>query len=89
MNKHRIEALPIVDHDHNVVSIVFWNEEELSFSKRINIPIVIMAGGLGTRLYPYTKILPKPLIPIGEIPIAEHIINRFHQQGCEKFFFSG
>lgn len=45
-----------------------------------------MAGGLGTRLHPYTKILPKPLIPIGEIPIVEHIINRFYIYGCRDFF---
>lgn len=45
-----------------------------------------MAGGLGKRLYPYTKILPKPLIPIGEIPISEHIINRFNKYGCKEFF---
>jgi NDP-sugar pyrophosphorylase family protein len=44
------------------------------------------AGGVGSRLYPYTKILPKPLIPIGEIPIAEHIINRFYKYGCRDFF---
>ena len=45
-----------------------------------------MAGGLGTRLYPYTKILPKPLIPVGEIPIIEHIINRFYRQGAQNFY---
>jgi len=45
-----------------------------------------MAGGLGTRLYPYTKILPKPLIPIGEIPIVEHIMNRFHLYGSTQFY---
>ena len=46
----------------------------------------MMAGGKGTRLYPYTKILPKPLIPIGDIPIAEHIINHFREYGCRDFF---
>ena len=45
-----------------------------------------MAGGLGTRLSPYTNILPKPLIPIGEIPIAEHIINSFKQYGCKEYY---
>ena len=45
-----------------------------------------MAGGLGTRLYPYTKILPKPLIPIGETPITEHILNTFNKYGCVEFY---
>src|SRR5437879_1094363 len=39
---------------------------------------VILAGGLGTRLRPYTIILPKPLVPVGERPILEHILRRLH-----------
>ncbi|MDF2822461.1 MAG: Nucleotidyl transferase, partial [Clostridiales bacterium] len=39
-----------------------------------------------TRLYPYTKILPKPLIPIGDIPIVEHIINKFQNYKCDEYF---
>ena len=53
--------------------------------KRVDIPVVMMAGGLGTRLYPYTKILPKPLIPVGERPISELIIDRFREFGCHRF----
>lgn len=86
MKKYSIEAIPIVDGSMNIVSIASWNDEEFETKKNLDIPVVIMAGGLGTRLYPYTKILPKPLIPIGEIPIAEHIINRFHKCGCKDFF---
>lgn len=86
MRKYSIEALPIVDANMKIISVVLWNDEVIDSSKKLDIPVVIMAGGLGTRLYPYTKILPKPLIPIGEIPIAEHIINRFHKQGCEHFY---
>ena len=50
------------------------------------IPVVIMAGGKGTRLYPYTKILPKPLIPIGDIPIMERIIQIFRRYGVQQFY---
>src|SRR5699024_1004175 len=53
--------------------------------KRVDIPVVMMAGGLGTRLYPYTKILPKPLIPVGERPISGLIIDRFREFGCHRF----
>lgn len=87
MQQNLIEALPLVDENEKIISIVFLNEKDIEPKKELNIPVVIMAGGLGTRLYPYTKILPKPLIPIGEIPIAEHIINRFYKYGCNNFFF--
>lgn len=86
MKKHLIEALPILDKEHNIVCIIFWNDEEVEKVRRLGVPVVIMAGGLGTRLYPYTKILPKPLIPIGEIPIVEHIMNRLYRYGCDQFY---
>lgn len=86
MRKHSIEALPVLNEEEEIISIVFWNDEEIEREGKLEAPIVIMAGGLGTRLYPYTKILPKPLIPIGEIPIAEHIINRFNQYGSKQFY---
>ena len=85
LKKHSIEALPIVSKENQIVSIVFRNDEDVELRKHLKVPVIIMAGGLGTRLYPYTKILPKPLIPIGEIPIVEHIINRFYQQGSDEF----
>lgn len=86
MKKYSIEALPILNEENDIVSVVLWNDGEVETKKTLNVPVVIMAGGLGTRLYPYTKILPKPLIPIGEIPIVEHIMNRFNQYGSNKFF---
>lgn len=86
MRELSIEALPVLNEYKDIESIVFRNEEEISGSKNLNVPVVIMAGGLGTRLYPYTKILPKPLIPIGELPIVEHIINRFNEYGANQFF---
>lgn len=49
------------------------------------IPVVIMAGGKGTRLDPYTRILPKPLIPIGDLPIIEHVINSFGKCGSRSY----
>lgn len=86
MKTQSIEALPIINSKNKVVEIIFAHNEVIKTRKRMNVPVVIMAGGLGSRLYPYTKILPKPLIPIGEIPIAEHIINRFVDNGCSEFY---
>lgn len=87
MREYGIEAIPILDEKHMIADIVFQNRLEIKppeFPKEI--PVVMMAGGMGTRLSPYTNILPKPLIPIGEYPIAEHIINRFCDYGCKRFY---
>lgn len=87
MKEHDIGAIPIVDKNHAIKKIIFINDsgqEHGVFEKQI--PVVIMAGGLGTRLSPYTNILPKPLIPIGDYPIAEHIMNRFVSYGCMQFY---
>lgn len=87
MKKYAIEAVPIVDSNREVQTIIFRDDKEIYVQDNdLHIPVVMMAGGLGTRLYPYTKILPKPLVPIGEIPIAEHIINRFCEFGCKDYF---
>lgn len=86
MQSNSIEAVPLLDNKKNIVSVALWNDKEVEKKRNLDVPVIIMAGGLGTRLYPYTKILPKPLIPIGEIPIVEHIINRFNKHGSEQFY---
>ncbi|MBQ7284082.1 MAG: NTP transferase domain-containing protein [Oscillospiraceae bacterium] len=85
MVKKSISALPLLDNEGRIVEIAFYDENTVKVDKSLDLPVVIMAGGLGTRLYPYTKILPKPLIPVGEKPIIEHIIDRFHSFGCSQF----
>lgn len=85
MEKYEINALPIIDNEGRIFSIEFLNKEKVYKSQQLNVPVVIMAGGKGTRLYPYTEILPKPLIPIGEKPIIEHIMDRFEAFGCKEF----
>ena len=77
-----IDALPILDKNGVITDIIFADGVNVDNRKRVDIPVVMMAGGLGTRLYPYTKILPKPLIPVGEQPIAEMILGRFRDFGC-------
>lgn len=87
MDKHEIDAVPILNSHHEIVRIIFRKDagNKIRTQELQDVPVVIMAGGLGTRLYPYTKILPKPLIPIGDVPIIEHIMNEFHNYGCENF----
>ena len=85
MEQYGIDALPILDKRGVITDIVFAHGLDLDRRKMAGLPVVMMAGGLGTRLYPYTKILPKPLIPVGEQPIAELIIDRFRDFGCRDF----
>ena len=87
MKEYGIDAIPLVDEKHIIKDIIFLNkfEQETKQFDR-NVPVVIMAGGLGTRLSPYTNILPKPLIPIGDYPIVEHIIHQFYTYGCRQFY---
>ncbi len=91
MVKKMLECLPIVDDKKKVISAVWWVdlfENKSKKLKKLNIPVVIMAGGEGTRLAPFTKIIPKPLMPIGDKPIIEIIISRFMDYGCNDFFLS-
>lgn len=79
---NHITALPILDGAQRIIEIWFANGMHIIKKEVLNIPLVIMAGGKGTRLYPYTQILPKPLIPIGKKTITEHILERFARYGC-------
>jgi dTDP-glucose pyrophosphorylase len=91
MVKKKLDCLPIVDDHKRVVQAVWWTdlfEKGISHRKKFKVPVVIMAGGEGARLAPFTKILPKPLMPIGEKPIVEHIIDRFTAYGCNNFYLS-
>jgi dTDP-glucose pyrophosphorylase len=84
-DKLSLNVIPGVDEKNRLVTIFFGDRHMVSSLPQIGIPVVIMAGGKGTRLYPYTKVLPKPLIPIGDLTITEHIINKFIQFGCNTF----
>lgn len=82
---------PIIDRQKKLVHAIFEREPQSYHKTHVNnalkdIPLVIMAGGQGTRLYPYTKVLPKALIPIGDLTITERIINNFAKYGCREVY---
>ncbi|TYZ24510.1 nucleotidyltransferase family protein [Selenomonas ruminis] len=86
-----ITAIPLVDEDKRILDIVLLREvSKVQKEKKSlkGVPVVIMAGGKGTRLYPYTKILPKPLIPIGDTPIVERIIDCYVEYGIARYFMT-
>lgn len=93
MREKKITALPILDSEKKIVEIAFLTDKDVlakkcEQKKLQQVPVVIMAGGKGTRLYPYTKILPKPLIPVGDIPIVERIIQKFCNYGIHSFYMT-
>lgn len=86
----RAEYMPVLNNNLEVVDVYFWDdifsENNDLVNEKIDVPVVIMAGGKGTRLKPLTNVIPKPLIPIGEQTIMEHIIDNFHKIGCNNFY---
>ena len=78
-------AIPVVTSENILLEIVLPTVQSVLKHSQLGLPVVIMAGGKGTRLDPYTRILPKPLIPVGEIPIIEHIMRQFEDYGCSAF----
>lgn len=91
MKEKQIEGLPLVNDDDEVTDILFWNEissRDPIYEKQNSTPVIIMAGGKGSRLYPYTKIIPKPLIPVGDVPIVERIMNKIMEYGFHDFYIT-
>lgn len=83
MGANKIQQIPVVDEHYHVVGLHLWDE--------INTPpvrpnlMVIMAGGMGTRLRPHTENCPKPLLPVAGKPMLEHIIERAKLEGFTHF----
>ncbi len=88
LEEYRLKAIPVLNKDKQIVDVVTpqFNKKTISEEKLNDVPIVVMAGGKGTRLFPYTKVLPKPLIPVGDVPIIEHIIEQFGKYGAKKYY---
>jgi NDP-sugar pyrophosphorylase family protein len=82
MQMNKIHQLPVVDHRRRVVGLRVWHELQAP-SQRPN-SMVIMAGGLGTRLRPHTEDCPKPLLPVSGKPMLEHIIERAKADGFRR-----
>ena len=89
----KLDLIPIIDDDNLIVDYVTWSTlgDDSQQKKKflpLDIPIVIMAGGKGTRMEPFTSILPKPLVPVRDKQIIEHIIERFTSLSCNDFYLT-
>ena len=85
-HKKNYIVIPVIDENGIIVDLY---NGDLGATKKnrmpLNIPVVINAGGKGTRLDPYTRVLPKPLIPVGDLPIIELIMQEYQTYCCNEF----
>ena len=91
--KKKVDIIPIINSIKEVVDVIFFTDlfkknKSTNHSKNLSTAVVIMAGGKGTRLEPFTNVLPKPLVPINEKPVIEHIIERFIKNKFYNFFIT-
>ena len=91
MKTIRAELMPVL-RKGKLVEVYTWedlfgNAAEPQ-KELIDLPVVIMAGGKGTRLKPITNVIPKPLVPVGDKTILEVIMDQFESIGCKKFYMS-
>lgn len=92
MFRENIDCMPVLDSERRIVDILYWadifQQSVTATRKKLDLPVVIMAGGKGTRLKPLTNVIPKPLIPVGDKTILEIIMDQFEEIGCRKFYMS-
>ncbi len=88
----RAEFMPVISTENDIAEVFFWEdifgEKEMAPAKQFNLPVIVMAGGMGERLKPLTNVLPKPLIPIGDKSFIEEIFEHFWKHGCTNFYVS-
>ncbi|MCS6292747.1 MAG: nucleotidyltransferase family protein [Nitrospira sp.] len=83
MIANKIQQIPVVDEQNRVVGLHLW-DEIVAPAARPNV-MVIMAGGMGTRLRPHTESCPKPMLPVAGKPMLEHIMERAKLEGFTRF----
>jgi dTDP-glucose pyrophosphorylase len=86
MVANKIQQIPVVNEQRHVVGLHLW--DEISTAAALPNLMVVMAGGMGTRLRPHTEKCPKPLLPIAGKPMLEHIVERAKLEGIHNFVFA-
>lgn len=86
-HKKNFIVIPVVNEEGVVIDLYTGESGENNRKLRnpLNVPVVINAGGKGTRLEPFTRVLPKPLIPVGDLPIIELIMQEYQSYACNDF----
>ena len=93
MYRLRAECMPVLNKKKELVDVIFWKDAfkdklDVDVREKLNLPVVIMAEGKGTRLKPITNVIPKQLVPVGDKTILEEIMDQFEVIGCKNFYMS-
>jgi len=83
MVANKIQQIPVVNDQRRVVGLHLW--DEIASPPALANLMVVMAGGMGTRLRPHTEKCPKPLLPVAGKPMLEHIIERAKLEGLHNY----
>ena len=86
MRKMTLHQIPVLNEADELVNL--YTLEDLLYKKQRHNVVILMAGGLGTRLRPLTDKVPKPLLKVGSKPILETIIENFIDSGFYRFYLS-
>ncbi|WP_242827240.1 sugar phosphate nucleotidyltransferase [Butyrivibrio hungatei] len=85
-HKKNYIVIPILNEDRVIIDLYCGKSlTEHRTRNSLKVPVVINAGGKGTRLDPFTRVLPKPLIPVGDLPIIELIMQEYRSYNCDEF----
>ncbi len=87
MKEKSINQIPILDESGKILDIVLL-KELIEVKDFLDNPVLIMAGGIGSRLRPFTEKCPKPMLKVGEKPILEILIEQFIENGFSNFYIS-
>jgi dTDP-glucose pyrophosphorylase len=82
MKRSRLRHIPLVDAKGRVQELALLRE--LALEDPLPVTAVVMAGGQGTRLRPLTENMPKPMLPVGDRPVMEHVLEQLQKVGISR-----
>lgn len=85
---NKFDIIPIVDKKNKLINVIHWSDVINNYKKKYSYPVIIMSGGKGTRMKPFSNVLPKLLIPVNNKTLIENIIQRFNKDGFNYFIFT-
>ena len=82
MKASGVRHIPLVDTQGHVQELALLRE--LALEDDLPVTAVVMAGGRGTRLRPLTDKMPKPMLPVGDRPVMEHVLEQIEKAGISR-----